>query len=382
MAGRFHRARLVDPKVFRGGSYITKEIAPGVKVVFGKRPKAKQLEAQALLFDVEKFTPAAARSWATAHDYVPSTWESPARNPGRNIEEAAAHLHAVQKMLPIVETCAPTTAKKLGVEVKDALEHIDAATRGDNPCKAEARNPTIAGWAVNPDREFDSEAAAIAYRHGQHKHVGIVEWKRERFAVSVLASKKTAAEAKRDLEHQAKAIGGRVVSWHPYTGTKTNPPGPRQLVRLADVLSLEFTDGRTYNFPRSSGPALLVEPGVEKESAGKARIVIAFLNDAEKGAPPHKTSERTFETWMSRLPRSAESLSADVPGFDEFREHIGTIRQIRYRSDKWSPPGRRAPHDYFHDFGPKALPDCHRGPRRSFMLSGGAFRITARGIVG
>lgn len=178
------------------------------------------------------------------------------------------------------------------------------------------------------------------------------------------------------------AAGGRAVKWHPCRGPAcksgkrkaANPAAPRQLVRLGDVLELRMADGSTHKWARGER-AMLVSPGVEKSSAGRASIIVAGVK-AAKPAPrgPHKTSERTHETWHGVLPTGAKV--ADIPGPDEFQKAAGRVKAIVYYSLKW--------HDrasYIHEFQADALPGLFAGPRGTYEIRGGQFRVTARGIV-
>jgi hypothetical protein len=85
-----HAARLVDPAAFEGGRFRSKTIAPGVRLILGKRRGASTTETQAIRFDAATFSPDSARAWLRSHDYNAIAFE-PASNPTVPIALPAAN---------------------------------------------------------------------------------------------------------------------------------------------------------------------------------------------------------------------------------------------------------------------------------------------------
>jgi hypothetical protein len=261
-------------------------------------------------------------------------------------------------------------AKRMVAAARDAIGRARAAVR--NPAE-----PDEAEEWTEPQTHLDEALAHLDQLDRQAdataEQLGVIRQHIED-AIAALPDDEPAD----DEDHDPRAAAD---ARNPCAPARNAPP-VRQLVQLGDVLELRLSDGRAWTW----GPgerAMLVSPGIEKDSAGRGRIIVARLvkvRPVPEGKGPHKTSERTYETWAARLPKSAEARIADVPGPDEFNEPVGRLASIVYRSDKWQT--RRRGVSYVHDFGPDKLPQLVAGPRGSFEIRGGAFRVTARGIVG
>lgn len=163
---------------------------------------------------------------------------------------------------------------------------------------------------------------------------------------------------------------------------RRNPPAPRQLVQIGTLRGLEFADGTRMEWSVRERWPLLADPGAEKGSRGRLRLYAVPPSPRHRSEhEPHKTSARTFETWHDFQPRQTYTL--DVPLADEFRTPLGRVKAIIYRSDKWQ-PGRAV--DYIHRFTAGAEPEASaKGERtrpEAVQLAGGAWRLTARGLVG
>jgi len=312
-----------------------------------------------------------------------------------SIREAIIHLVQADKNIGAGQSAAALEAVESAADhIDKALERLDPETYGTgkkrNVCEPPDRNPPAAGaqgttpQANEPqDNPFKRDTFALRAMVTEASRRGLqgVEWKHPTagWIFTTSAKPETFAAFKTRQAARIKAAGGRSVKWHPCRGPACkrkakNPAAPRQLVRLGDILELRMADGSTHKWARGER-AMLVSPGVEKSSAGRASIIIAGVKSA-RPAPrgPHKTSERTHETWHGALPTGAKV--ADIPGPDEFQRAAGRVKAIVYYSLKW--------HDrasYIHEFKADALPGLFAGPRGTYEIRGGKFRVTARGIV-
>jgi regulator of replication initiation timing len=75
-----HAARIVDPDSFIKDSFRTKEIAPGITLILGKKTEGGPMETQAYRFDKDKFTEQEARDWLKSHDLKPISFEKAISN--------------------------------------------------------------------------------------------------------------------------------------------------------------------------------------------------------------------------------------------------------------------------------------------------------------
>lgn len=341
------------------------------------------------------------------------------RNPGEestttaqtHIREALAHLAQAEK--DAGKQDAPTALEQLDAAAEHigaAVERIGGNTKADaNPCRPERNSAAttrayLAGWAAekrrqereknpptwNPsplDNPFRMDRWALDAYRKQAKARGLqaVAWKHPTAGYIFTHSKghEAFAEFKKRQAERIAGAGGKVVKWYPVrssssSSSRKNPPPPRQLVRLGDVLEIHLANGKGLRWGKGEA-ALLTQPGTEKEARGKGRLILAPLRAVKGtgGAGPHKTSERTYETWHGKLPTASKSQVADVPGLDEFTKAIGQVKAVVYSSTKWQ---TRAA-SYIHDFE-APLPRLYAGPKGTYEIRGGGFRVTARGIVG
>ena len=63
-----HAARIIQPSELDENSFRTKEIAPGITLILGKRKGSDSMETQAYRFDKDKFTAEEAKKWLKDHD--------------------------------------------------------------------------------------------------------------------------------------------------------------------------------------------------------------------------------------------------------------------------------------------------------------------------
>jgi len=311
--------------------------------------------------------------------------------PQTHIREALAHLAQADRNVARHEY--PAALEALGAaaqHVKTARGFLAEASDVDaarNPCHP-ARNPEAKGTKAptwNPghnEGKVDPRLRKTWLADARARGVPAVEWHHPKVGRILSYPKRGPVHFetwRAKVAERIKQIGGRVVRWYPlHKKAKRNPPPPRQLVRLGDVREVHLESGKGYRW-KAGEAALLTPPGTEKESRGKGRLIMAPLRAAKPagGSGPHKTSERTFETWHGKLPTARKSQIADIPGPDEFSRRIGQVKAIVYSSAKW----QKKPASYIHEFeGP--LPTLYAGPHDSFEIRGGAFRVTARGIVG
>ena len=71
----FHAARMADPGDFLKDSFRTKEIAPGIEIILGKRSEGGSMETQAYRFDKDKFSVEEAHKWLEEHKEKPILFE-------------------------------------------------------------------------------------------------------------------------------------------------------------------------------------------------------------------------------------------------------------------------------------------------------------------
>jgi hypothetical protein len=312
-----------------------------------------------------------------------------------HIREALAHLIQADRDSGKGETSSALEALEAAHEhidqAQDRLTEAEVATA--NPCRP-ARNPTAQGtkpthWNPSPtDNPYKPDRWALdAYRR-KARAAGLhgVTWKHPTAGYIFTHSphREPFATFKERESERIRKLGGKVGAWYPVRGSsgasspKKNPPPPRQLVRLGDVLEVHLASGKGYRWKKGEA-AMLVSPGLEKDSRGRGRLVLSPLRGARPagGKGPHKTSERTYETWHGKLPKAKKSQIADVPGPDEFGKTIGQVKAIVYSSTKW----QTKPASYIHEFE-APLPTLYAGPVGTFEIRGGGFRVTARGIVG
>lgn len=71
-----HSARIKDPGEFQPGSFRSKPLSPGVRVIIGKPRGGGNMEAQAYRFDKTKFTAAQAKTWLRTHKVKYQSFEA------------------------------------------------------------------------------------------------------------------------------------------------------------------------------------------------------------------------------------------------------------------------------------------------------------------
>lgn len=235
-----------------------------------------------------------------------------------------------------------------------------------------------------------------------------------------------AAEFKRRHTAYLERVGGKLNRWHLYRGNPENEaddgddleayrfppllgpnahaavataiavapdvppaPNPRTLDQLGQARQLDVTiaggDGavRRYRWSIRDDWRVLTPAGAEHLPAGSGRLFLVPPPPASASvepAPKDGAGVATFVEWHQFEPR--EAISTDVPGVSDFAARLGTAIGIVYRSDKWQPGD---PLDYEHPFKPSEPPEVWiigtaEAPR-AVLVRGGAFRVTARGLV-
>ena len=366
-------AQIEAPEAFDPHSFRRHTIAPGVVLILAKRSDAGPTETQAIRFDADQgWTQTKAKRWTKRHGYTVKKWSvafpADALVPTPNACKTAnpnVPPHQLRGIATQLEVYANALSRR-GLELQSAgaspvdepVRTIDAVRGGIGKLARELRYAS-GERTTNPD---DSAA---------------------RLHITEAAAHLREAGAALDATNPAPAITpGAIVAAGVATHalTAANPPKPRQLVQIGFIRGLEFADGRLISWSVRERWPLLADPGAEKGSAGRTRLYTLAGGNAASDHDPHKSSTRTFETWHDFDPRRTYTL--DVPLSDEFGTALGDVVSIVYRSDKWQ-AGRFV--DYQHDFSrpyPRADAVGTREQPRAIQLSGGKFRLTARGLVG
>lgn len=76
----YHAARMVDPDSFIKDSIRTKEIAPGIMIIIGKKTEGGPMETQAYRFNKDQFTEDQARAWLKNNKLHPISFEKAVGN--------------------------------------------------------------------------------------------------------------------------------------------------------------------------------------------------------------------------------------------------------------------------------------------------------------
>jgi len=371
-------AQIEAPEAFDPSSFRSHPIAPGIRIIIAKRTVDGPTETQAIRFDADQgWTLTRAKRWTKRHGYTPRKWgEASLALPTRNACKAANPPDALNELLSLV-----------GIQVVEA--QIAASNAFDRI--TEYRYPRVGSRPLPPgiwDAVQSLDAAARRAREtidtATHPPGRNPDDSAARLHVTEAAAHLREARAALDATNPAPAITpGAIVAAGVATHALTsapNPPKPRQLVQIGFIRGLEFANGRLMSWSVRERWPLLADPGAEKGSAGRTRLYTLAGGNAASDHDPHKSSTRTFETWHDFDPRRTYTL--DVPLSDEFGTALGDVVSIVYRSDKWQ-AGRFV--DYQHEFSrpyPRADAVGTREQPRAIQLSGGRFRLTARGLVG
>ncbi len=283
-----HAARLVDPAEFRADAFRRKTLSPGVVLIIGKRPRARKTEAQALRFDVEQFTPAAAREWAERHGFRVQSWgyanpcgtENPDGDrlpsaPMKAIDDAGHQLVRVASFLQnevypasdadrkryveasvaLVEAASfavrasglrepRTMTQGAGFKIDVAMRHVPElaprrAANPDAPERVEIPHPAVAiavatSADLPPMEDSDDQVENPADPFWQQAGVRELQRRRRhgaewttRTGQRILTETREPdfAKFKRDLAARVERAGGRIVRWHPY---RSNPEAPNE----------------------------------------------------------------------------------------------------------------------------------------------------------
>jgi hypothetical protein len=388
-----HAARIESPEQFEPGSFRSHDIAPGVRLILGKRPGSASTETQAIRFDADQgWTLTAAKRWTKRNGYRVRKWSI---------------LYPADVAAPTPNACKtesatnPTASEEIAAWIADTAEAIRRAAEDHGTPnrfywrelaahygapRFEIQQMIARGYMEQLSRRYG--APVVAERQGTRF--------RTSFAVGPWESNPDASTARLHTTEAAAHLreAGRALDANPpgqitpgtliaagvATHALVNPPKPRQLVQIGTVRELRFTDGRVMRWKVGERWPLLADPGAEKGSAGRTRLYMVPPGRRPSKHEAHKSSRRTFETWHDFDIRRTYTL--DVPLSDEFTEALGDVSAIVYRSDKWQ-PGRAI--DYEHEFSkpyPRADGVGARASPRAIQLSGGKFRLTARGLVG
>jgi len=217
-------------------------------------------------------------------------------------------------------------------------------------------------------------------------HLAVVEADQRHYAAQLARNPDEADDLRAELAggDNAHAAVATAIAIAPDVPPSSNPRG---LVQLGGARQLDVTiaDGegkvRRYRWTLADDWRTLAPAGAEALPAGAGRLFLVPPPSSSSSEPPADSAGvRTFVEWHQFEPR--EAFSADVPTVSEFSTRLGTARSIVYRSDKWQPG---EPLDYEHEFKPSD-PPCvfvigNVEAPRSVLVRGGAFRVTARGLV-
>jgi len=70
-----HAARVESPDKFEKDSFRSKDIAPGVRIIVGKKKGSTTMSTQTYRFDSSKFTASEAKAWLKKHNISPISFE-------------------------------------------------------------------------------------------------------------------------------------------------------------------------------------------------------------------------------------------------------------------------------------------------------------------
>jgi hypothetical protein len=332
-----HSAQIAPPGSFDPSSFRSVDIHPrppdpatGVRMIVAKRPGIDTTEPQALHFSAAVWTQRRAKAWLRRNGFRWRKWGK--ADPQINTTPATPNVCEAT-----TNAADPTSTARL--HVREASAHLYEAAKALG-----ATNPADLGGLIL--------AAGVA-----NKAIGDVIEKHKH-------------------NPPAPATPGT-----PAAAPAPNPPAPRQLVQIGTARALELVSGRGYRWTVAERWLVLADPGAEKGSRGRLRLfIVAPKGKKQSTREPHKTAERTFETWHSFEP--SRTWTMDIPLADEFTTPIGNARSITYRSDKWN---HGSAVDYIHAFSKAQPPRVSAvGPAdrpRALMLDGGRWRLTARGLV-
>ena len=390
-----HAARIESPEHFEPGSFVSHQIAPGLRLILGKRPGAASTETQAIRFDADQgWTLTAAKRWTKRHGYRVRKW-----NIAYPAEAAAPTPNACAKGS---ETNPPPATEALRARIHQEGEALRDQARALGFVADEIMAAAITARRDWPDAAVELTEASESLQNlipPIRNRADQIDRLRDQVADRVFPSgnpdvskarlhtteaaahlKEAGAALAHDPNPPAAITPGALVAAGVATHALTNPPKPRQLVQIGTVRELRFADGRVMRWKVGERWPLLADPGAEKGSAGRTRLYMVPPGRKLSPHAAHKSSTRTFQTWHDFDPRRTYTL--DVPLSDEFTQAIGDVASIVYRSDKWQ-AGK--PIDYEHEFSkphPRADGTGTRQNPTAIQLSGGRFRLTARGLVG
>lgn len=94
-----HAARVRDPGDFEDGSFRSKSLTAGVRIIVGKLKGEDSMTAQTYRFDKDKFTPEQAKAWLKAHKVMHKSFEQ-----ATGEKESAVPWDDNMDFVPLVET--------------------------------------------------------------------------------------------------------------------------------------------------------------------------------------------------------------------------------------------------------------------------------------
>jgi len=375
-----YSAGIEPPEAFDPSTFRSKDLAPGVRAVIGKRPGKDTTETQSIRFDHYQFNKRTAQTWLRKHGYKWRTWGSPDRRTNAAPPPPTPNKCAREWRRP--GTTNPSAAQR----IRDARTHItEAAAHVQNALDAilwlsmPAAGPAIALFMTLRRTKMALARASSYAADYAAQHPNPADLAGLLLAAGV--ANKAIGDAIDKSKDNPPPAPAPPRAEAPGAAPTPNPPAPRQLVQIGTARALELVSGRGYRWTVAERWLVLADPGAEKGSRGRLRLfIVAPKGKKESTRAPHKTAERTFETWHSFEP--SRTWTMDIPLADEFTTQIGNARSITYRSDKWN-HGSAA--DYIHAFSKAQPPRVSAvGPAdrpRALMLDGGRWRLTARGLV-
>lgn len=78
-----HAARIKSPRSFLRGTFRSKALKPGLRLIVAKRCSRCSMETQAVRFDVCRYSAAQAKAWLRKHGMKPVRFEAATKKCGR-----------------------------------------------------------------------------------------------------------------------------------------------------------------------------------------------------------------------------------------------------------------------------------------------------------